>query len=76
MLHSNLSVNTAGHLVIGKSDVVELSLKYGTPLYVLDEERVRANCRAYREALEKYAYRAPSFPSITVRGTACICVSR
>ena len=55
MLHSNLSVNTAGHLVIGKSDVVELSLKYGTPLYVLDEERVRANCRAYREALERFA---------------------
>ena len=39
MLHSNLSVNSAGHLVTGQSDVVELAMKYGTPLYILDEDR-------------------------------------
>lgn len=50
MLHENLSVNSAGHLTVGKSDVVELAIKYGTPLYVVDEERVRANCRRYIEA--------------------------
>lgn len=54
MLHSNLSVNSAGHLVIGKSDAVELALKYGTPLYVVDEERVRENCRSYVDAVKRY----------------------
>ena len=44
MLHSNLSVNSAGHLVIGQSDVVELAMKYGTPLY-----------RKYKDAMSKYA---------------------
>ena len=55
MLHSNLSVNSAGHLVIGQSDVVELAMKYGTPLYILDEDRVRENCRKYKDAMSKYA---------------------
>ena len=54
MLHSNLSVNSAGHLVIGQSDVVELAIKYGTPLYILDEDRVRENCRKYKDAMSKY----------------------
>ena len=55
MLHSNLSVNSAGHLVTGQSDVVELAMKYGTPLYILDEDRVRENCRKYKDAMSKYA---------------------
>ena len=54
MLHPNLSINSAGHLTIGKSDVVEMAHKYGTPLYILDEEKVRANCRAYKEAVSAH----------------------
>ena len=70
MLHSNLSVNSAGHLVIGKSDAVELALKYGTPLYILDEERVRENCRKYSEAVAKYA--APG-SAVLFAGKALCC---
>ena len=50
----NLSVNEKGHLVIGKNDTVELAEKFGTPLYVVDEELVRENCRVYKNAMDKY----------------------
>ena len=39
----NLSVNEKNHLVIGKNDTVELAKKFGTPLYVMDEELIRKN---------------------------------
>ena len=50
----NLSVNEKNHLVIGKSDTVELAKQYGTPLYVIDEDFVRHNCKAYKQAVDKY----------------------
>lgn len=51
MLNSNLSVNEQGHLCIGGTDCVALAQKHGTPLYVMDEDRIRENCRAYRNVL-------------------------
>ena len=50
----NLSVNEKNHLVIGKNDTVELAKEYGTPLYVIDEDLVRENCRVYKNAVDKY----------------------
>ena len=50
----NLSVNGAGHLVIGENDTVELAREFGTPLYVLDEDMFRQNCRVYKNAMDKY----------------------
>lgn len=50
----NLSVNEKGHLVIGKNDTMELVKEYGTPLYVLDEDLMRKNCRLYKNALDKH----------------------
>lgn len=50
----DLSVNDKHHLVIGKNDTVDLAKKYGTPLYVLDEDLIRKNCRIYKEAMDKY----------------------
>lgn len=50
----NLSVNEKNHLVIGKSDAVELAQEYGTPLYVMDEDLIRENCRIYKNAMDKY----------------------
>src|SRR3990172_11926726 len=43
-------VTADGHLAIGGCDAVELARELGTPLYVFDEEELRATCRAYREA--------------------------
>ena len=54
LLTDNLSINEKNHLVIGKSDTVDLAKKYGTPLYVLDEDLVRENSRTYKGAIDKY----------------------
>ena len=50
----NLSVNEKNHLMIGKNDTVELAKRFGTPLYVLDEDLLRKNMRVYKNAMEKY----------------------
>lgn len=47
-------VNERGHLVIGGCDAVELARRYGTPLYVLDEERLRATCREYVQSFSEH----------------------
>ena len=49
----NLSVNEAHHLMIGRHDAVALAREFGTPLYVLDEDQMRSNCRRYRQALAR-----------------------
>lgn len=48
-----------GRLEVGGIALSELAQRYGTPLYVLDEATLRATCRAYREALERF-YPGPS----------------
>lgn len=54
MLYSNLSVNDLGHLTFAGVDTVELAKQYGTPLFVVDEERIRQNCRMYVDAMNKF----------------------
>jgi len=39
-----------GHLYIGGVDTVELAERFGTPLYVTDENRLRENFQCYRQA--------------------------
>lgn len=39
-----------GHLAIGGCDVVDLAERFGTPLYIFDEETLRRQCRAFRDA--------------------------
>lgn len=46
-----LGINERGHLTIGGLDTVALAEKYGTPLYVMDEDVLRRNMRIYRDAL-------------------------
>ena len=52
MLHSNLAINENGHLTICGYDTVQLAKEYGTPLYIMDEDMIRENCRIYKHALE------------------------
>lgn len=54
MLHDNYFVNEKGHFAVGGVDTVELVKKYGTPLYVLDENKVRENVGIYNRAMKKY----------------------
>jgi diaminopimelate decarboxylase len=46
-------VNTAGHLVIGGCDTLELAAKYGTPLYLFDELSLRRRCREFKNEFGK-----------------------
>ena len=54
MLSSNITVGENGHLYFGGQDTVTLAKEYGTPLYVMDECRIRDNMRMYREAFARY----------------------
>ena len=50
-----LKINAKGHLEVGGADCVELSARFGTPLYVFDEAYMRRMMRIYRDTLnEKY----------------------
>lgn len=40
------------HLIFGGADVVELAERYGTPLYITDENKIRANFRNYKTAFK------------------------
>ena len=42
------------NLTIGGCDMVDLAQKYGTPLYVIDEQTIRSICKDYKKAFSKY----------------------
>ena len=48
-LFGTMKESSMGHLEIGHCDSVELAKEYGTPLYIIDEELVRKNCRMFKE---------------------------
>jgi len=73
MICENLGINQVGNLTFAKRDTIELAKKYGTPLYLMDEERIRHNCRVYVNAMKKcfgesaeplFASKAASFKAI------------
>ncbi len=41
------TVDSQGRLVIGGCNTLDLVSEYGTPLYILDEQTLRARCRSY-----------------------------
>ena len=53
-ISSNISVLENGHLAFAGQDTVALAQKYGTPLYLFDEARIRSNMRMYKTAFAKY----------------------
>ena len=53
MLYDNLTVNEKGHLAVGGLDTAELAAEFGTPLYILDENVIRRNCRTYVDAMHE-----------------------
>lgn len=73
MICNNLSVSSDGILHFAGQDVTALLREYGSPLYLLDADRVRENCRTYlramkeafgEDALPLYASKALSFQGI------------
>lgn len=50
-----LDYNEKGNLTISGCDCIELTKKYGTPLYVMSEDEIRRRCKEIRENhIEKY----------------------
>lgn len=52
-LYANQSVQE-GNFCVGGVDVLTLAEKYGTPLYVMDEDLIRKNCRAFNNEMVKH----------------------
>ena len=50
-------VNPEGQLVIGGCNTLELAAEYGTPVYILDEETLRARCRSF---IQEFRQRYPA----------------
>ncbi|HHU83429.1 MAG TPA: diaminopimelate decarboxylase [Firmicutes bacterium] len=65
----HFQINSQGHLEVSGCDTIELARKFGTPLYVLDETRIRQNCRDYVAGL------AEGYPDTQVcyAGKAFLC---
>ncbi len=55
LLPDNASVGSAGQLLIGGVDTLELAREFGTPLFVYDEDHLRARCREAVEAFGDHA---------------------
>lgn len=53
-LPDSATINKNGQLVIGGLAATKLAQKFGTPLYVVDEQTVRNRCRQYLEAFHQY----------------------
>lgn len=73
MICPNLSVREDGQLLFAGQDTAALAATYGTPLYLMDEDRIRERCQTYRTAAEQvfdgcarvlYASKATSFKRI------------
>lgn len=54
MLYDHLAISPQGHLLFAGYDTVQLAKEYGTPLMLLDEERIRRRCREYKRAMEQF----------------------
>lgn len=54
MICDNISVSDRGRLLFAGQDTVALAERYGTPLYLMDEDRIRASCRRYKSAMKKH----------------------
>jgi len=52
MINEIFGANSENHLTMSGVDVCKMVEKYKTPLYLMDENLIRRNCRIYKEALE------------------------
>lgn len=73
MICNNLSVSPQGRLLFAGMDAAELLRRFGSPLYLMDEQRIRQNCQTYYNAMKAafgeaalplYASKAASFMEI------------
>ncbi len=53
-IDKNFNVNSLGHLTMGNLDVLKLVEKFGTPLYVIDENYFKNQCVKLKNTLKKF----------------------
>lgn len=54
MICDNITTAANGHLLFAGQDTAALAREYGTPLYLMDEDRIRRNCRTYTAAFRRH----------------------
>ena len=73
MICSNITVSDDGILCFAGQSTAALAQKYGTPVYLMDEDRIRERCRTYLDAMQEalgerghvlYASKAASYKRI------------
>ena len=70
MICNNISVNAKGHLTFAGYDTTDLAQKYGTPLYLMDEDKIREHIREYKTAFEKF-FPQGSMPEFASKSFSC-----
>ena len=70
MICDNISVNQKGRLAFAGLDTVDLAKKYGTPLYLMDEDKIRENIRTYKTAMAEY-FPQGSVPEFASKAFSC-----
>ena len=55
LLPDNASIGERGQLIVGGCDTLELAREFGTPVFVYDEDHLRARCR---EAVAAFGHHA------------------
>lgn len=70
VLYDNLTINEKGRLCMAGMDTVELAREYGTPLYLMDEERIVKRMRTYNQAMSAY-FGEGSLPFYASKALCC-----
>lgn len=69
-MYDNLTINEKGHLCMAGLDTTELAREYGTPLYLMDEERITGRMRAYKRAMSAH-FGGASMPFYASKALCC-----
>lgn len=70
MICDNISINSKDHLTFAGFDTVDLAKKYGTPLYLMDENKIREHIREYKAAFNAY-FPKGSCPEFASKALSC-----
>ena len=70
MICDNLSINEKGNLSFTGFDTIELAKKYGTPLYLMDENKIREHIRTYKNAMADFLPEG-SVPEFASKAFSC-----
>ncbi|WP_299403593.1 diaminopimelate decarboxylase [Acaryochloris sp. IP29b_bin.148] len=73
ILPLSAKVSDGGQLEVGGCSVVELVKQYGSPLYIVDEQTVRAACQQYDQAFKNF-YPGPSQVLYASKAWSCMAI--